>query len=597
MDNERLHANFEALRHTRPDLAAALAELPPSPCCRLTSTPGGAPSLAARDDAGRELWLHSRYDPRLEAERRLAGYEPQPCPLFCGAGLGYAPLEAHRRWNDRLVRLVILEADRRIFRLALEALDWRPLLTDPRVHVFAGDALETIAEAFQHLIGDFLVYGLTVIDHAPSRRLHGPVYARYCALLRAQTQRTTAEVTFTIRDGAGMQENTLRNLPSAARAVPLPRLRGCLGGRPAVVVGAGPSLTRNLAALHHAGDRALIVAVDTALPLLLAEGVRPHLAVAIDPLERNQRHFERLEPFRDQVAAIPLLFDQELYHGILPRYPGPLIFAPLDKCETCRWTNRLLDAAPIMPKGSNVGQTAINAALALGASPLILAGFDLAFDRESGLTHARGTALAGTVDTTTAPLLWTEGIDGAPVPTNATLTHFRLLIERDIAAANAPIIDATEGGARIAGTRVQPLAEALAAHAPLPWQPGDVLARALDAARTPAPDWRSALRTVRQALTETIARAQSLHCGADACCTPDLCAHIRALHADPAARITAEQALAGAHVRLLMTLGERADKPAHDPAIVQAHRDYLAEFLAVTAYFAALLDEMLASPA
>ena len=90
--------------------------------------------------------------------------------------------------------------------------------------------------------------------------------------------------------------NTLRNLPALAREGDVAALAGVAAGVPAIVVAAGPSLDANLEALQTLADRAVVIAVDTALGPLLAAGIAPHLVVAVDPGESNARHLSDLPP-------------------------------------------------------------------------------------------------------------------------------------------------------------------------------------------------------------------------------------------------------------------------------------------------------------
>ena len=61
------------------------------------------------------------------------------------------------------------------------------------------------------------------------------------------------------------------NVPAIASEGNAAALTGLFAGVPAIVIGAGPSLDANLAAIHGLQERALLIAVDTAVrPLLEA---------------------------------------------------------------------------------------------------------------------------------------------------------------------------------------------------------------------------------------------------------------------------------------------------------------------------------------
>src|SRR5690606_18170565 len=96
---------------------------------------------------------------------------------------------------------------------------------------------------------------------------------------------------------------TLGNLPDIARSAGIEALDGACTGTPAVVCGAGPSLDANLVDLRGIPDRALIVAADTALGLLVTGGVTPHLVVAADSSALNARHLTTVAGAGDVMLA------------------------------------------------------------------------------------------------------------------------------------------------------------------------------------------------------------------------------------------------------------------------------------------------------
>src|SRR5207244_12561530 len=93
-------------------------------------------------------------------------------------------------------------------------------------------------------------------------------------------------------------------------------------GRPAIVVSAGPSLGRNIALLKRPGlrDRFVIIAVQTVLKTLLAEGIRPHFVTALDYHEVSRRFYEGLTAA--DVEGITLVVEPQASPAILEAFPG-----------------------------------------------------------------------------------------------------------------------------------------------------------------------------------------------------------------------------------------------------------------------------------
>ncbi len=179
--------------------------------------------------------------------------------------------------------------------------------------------------------------------------------------------------------------NSLRNLPAIVAGRDITALRGTSIGIPAVVVGAGPSLDGLRSQVDNLGDRAVVIATDTALRPLLAQGIEPHLVVGLDPSETNARHLLGLSGCRrtwlvaesalDPRAVAPFA-GRTFWFRVAPHHPWP-------------WLNELgVDVGRLDVWGS-VLTAAFQVAVLAGCDPIILTGADLSFP--GGRPYARGT--------------------------------------------------------------------------------------------------------------------------------------------------------------------------------------------------------------
>ena len=76
--------------------------------------------------------------------------------------------------------------------------------------------------------------------------------------------------------------NLYENLTRFLTAGNLAALKDCMPGTTAVLIGGSPDLDRRFDALRRWKDRALLIAVNRALPALHAAGIEPHFAVVND---------------------------------------------------------------------------------------------------------------------------------------------------------------------------------------------------------------------------------------------------------------------------------------------------------------------------
>jgi hypothetical protein len=179
--------------------------------------------------------------------------------------------------------------------------------------------------------------------------------------------------------------NTLTNLPTIGSEGDAAALADLFTGIPAIVVGAGPSLDSNIPAIADLRDRALVVAVDTAVRPLLAAGIRPHLVVSVDPSEANARHLNDLPDARD----LWFVGEGSLTPSVFPQFKGQTFIYKVSNHEPWPWlAEHGADCAKLQTWGS-VLTTAFDVAVRAGCDPIVFAGSDLAYT--DGLQYCRNT--------------------------------------------------------------------------------------------------------------------------------------------------------------------------------------------------------------
>ena len=154
-----------------------------------------------------------------------------------------------------------------------------------------------------------------------------------------------------------------------------------------------------------------------------------------------------------------MVFSQTLYHGITRSFWGPKFSihqtGNLSAILSYYWG----DKGSIHP-GLHVGHLSYCLAQAMGCTPIILVGMDLAFTGDT--LHAAD--IRSTVDRRPAPHLASEDIFGGLVKTDPAFKSFVSELEREIKNAGTLCIDATEGGAQKEGTIIMRLTDALDAY-------------------------------------------------------------------------------------------------------------------------------------
>ena len=159
-------------------------------------------------------------------------------------------------------------------------------------------------------------------------------------------------------------------------------------GIPAIICGAGPSMTRQLEILKSLDDRALIFAGGSALNALNAAGIQPHLGAGIDP---NPDQYDRLS--RNSAFELPFLYRNRLENRAFGLVHGPRIYITgSGGYDIAEWFEKQLGIkGEEIDEGFNVVNFCIDIARLWGCNPIIFVGMDLAFTEMQ--SYAKGIVL------------------------------------------------------------------------------------------------------------------------------------------------------------------------------------------------------------
>jgi SAM-dependent methyltransferase len=270
--------------------------------------------------------------------------------------------------------------------------------------------------------------------------------------------------------------NTLRNLWYISGQGDAAALSGAFADVPALVVGAGPSLDRNIEQLQTLQHRALVVAVDTACRPLIAAGIQPHLVVSVDPTEINARHLAALPDTRGiwlvaegsiDSSVFPQFGSRTFTFKVSNHHPWPFLAAHgADRGQLQAW--------------GSVLTTAFDLAVRAGCTPIVFAGADLAYT--DGLQYCRNTIheskwKAFPTDAARAEHFKTYleskphstelDVQGRQTVSTPPFVQFRDWIVAQSRAVNRQVINATGGGILHGGAiQIRDLAELAFAERP-----------------------------------------------------------------------------------------------------------------------------------
>ncbi len=259
----------------------------------------------------------------------------------------------------------------------------------------------------------------------------------------------------------------IRNIPALMRqGRSLLHLKGALRGRPAVVVGAGPSLDQAIPLLRDVAGHVTIIVAFKALRAVVAGGISPDFVVCLDP-KQKVRHLEGVDLSRVGCFVIEAACEDEM---LSVAASSPLVpFVASDLTAELVRELKLIEVPLVGTAGSAV-HAAIQVGLILGCEHIYLAGTDFGFPQDRLYATGAGTGDRFVVSADgksysrqpldshfrAGGLVQVAANDGSVVRASLEMIKFREWVERVIAqqaAASEPVrfYNLARQGAVIAG--------------------------------------------------------------------------------------------------------------------------------------------------
>ncbi|MEO6994653.1 MAG: 6-hydroxymethylpterin diphosphokinase MptE-like protein, partial [Lacunisphaera sp.] len=253
------------------------------------------------------------------------------------------------------------------------------------------------------------------------------------------------------QDGFFWQKHILQNAAAYARNRVPASWAGALRGRPAFIVGAGPSLDVSIPQLAAHAGRAVIFSSDSALRALARHGVTADFAVSIDVAKIPAKCLAPDGPAPARVILASV--SPPAWQAAVPSAPFFLSGHQL----TDDWFAAQGVARTEVAVTESCGSTALELAHYLGCDPIHLFGMDLAVDpADQARRHQQDADAALYVRSNFDP---TARLPRVPGNYTDTVPCFALgdwrELDARLATRTAPtVINVTDRGARLRGTTV-----------------------------------------------------------------------------------------------------------------------------------------------
>lgn len=351
-----------------------------SPNVVLEKAKNGQWTASIRAEGAPPFYLHSRYDPAIEATRFAAaqlgsiGEEYPKRIVLYGVGCGHHVKAILKQTEDMGVPVEVWETNVSAFLHVEQVGGFTEMMDDPRLMFVVSEDLQVFAERTKVWEGG----RVHVIVHEPSLRAVPETLEPLKRILHDyQVQQNSVIVYREL-----LQDNFVRNNRKAWPSVSV--FQG-LPSVPVILISAGPSLAKSLALLPEAANHCLLGSVGTAVPLLYRHGIHPDFVVMTDP---QPKMLDQLEGW--DTGEIPLFFLSTLYSEVIERYQGPK-FILFQEENTSAEKMASLRGESLVQTGGSVSTTIFSLARLLGFRPLCLVGQDLAYTGNQ--THVEGAPI------------------------------------------------------------------------------------------------------------------------------------------------------------------------------------------------------------
>ncbi len=404
---------------------------------------------------GIQYRLNSIYNPKLEAEKWLEQFSffNHQCVIsLFGFGNGLIVRKLIDKLNDSDI-LAIYEPSIEVFLHVIKSYDISDILLNDKVSI----TVEGINDYEYHaVIRDHVdwvnVYSQIVCSHPIYDKIFSNEYRDFLKEISDNNLRAILNRNTAAHMGIPMIRNVVQNLQYLEQSNIVLDLYDSIPKEiPVIIVSAGPSLDKNINDLNYAKGKSIIIATDRVLDILLDKDIEPDFIITLDAI-KPLRYFSR----RDNIQ-IPLFTKLESNQEILSFHKGRKIW--YDAHEFLNNLYEKLDKnLAYFNSGGSVSTAAFSVCVALGMKTVILIGQDLAYSGE--FTHVGGEKGVGEAETNIVGMV--EDIYGNMVPIRHDWKIFLTWFEDAISQREEMcVIDATEGGAKIKGTRIMTLKDAI----------------------------------------------------------------------------------------------------------------------------------------
>ncbi|MDQ0161929.1 motility associated factor glycosyltransferase family protein [Aeribacillus alveayuensis] len=432
-----------------------------------------------RDEEGKEFYSGSIYDPVFESEVFLDGvnFDNTGYVLF-GINSNVTLTQILEKKTDN-AWVFVVEKDLRIIKKFLEETDLRPYLENKpeRLIFIYGEeeqAKALVSVYLQSLLG-FYFLQTEVLRTFPTYRLHSEYYHNLLEHFSNILKNHVFNIGNDLDDTLLGIKNELKNLKHVLTKPALKELKDKYKGKPIICVSTGPSLDKQLPLLKQVKGRAIIICAESAMRVLLKNGITPDIVCILERIENSFKLSVEGVKIPEETVLVGLTVIDPRIFDYWPKYMVPVF---KQNITNSRFINEAFNDLGELYCGNSVAHMCYMLANYIGGDPIIVIGQDLAYS-DDGTTHSKDsfynfennqdidinirTKIQDSLSNKGMhnKIVYLDGYYGGKVRSRLLWQQFLIWYEHHVASSNSLTINATEGGVHIKGTERMPFKKAI----------------------------------------------------------------------------------------------------------------------------------------
>ncbi|WP_244834807.1 6-hydroxymethylpterin diphosphokinase MptE-like protein [Clostridium sp. BJN0001] len=407
------------------------------------------------DSCGKKIYIGSKYNQKREIKKFVDSVWPityNDIFIILGLSLG-EHIEEIQKYTELNQKILIVEFNKELIQYCRSDKKIAEILNKSGIKIT--NSIKEVDDFFQNYVNKSNVNFVKVNTYCKYANIFWNEYEHIYSHIKSSIfniviNRNTLNIL-----GNKYFENFLGNIKYIAKNPEINILKDKYKNKPAVIVSAGPSLSKNVNLLRNI-DNTLILTGGRTIKTLMERNIHPSLLGIVDPTDKSY------EIVKDVIEKVdyPLYFNDVTPTYVLLHHKRKKIYSLQNQ-----FLNDILKKdIPSLYGGGSIAHSLTEVALYIGCNPIIYIGQDLAYTND--LEHDNSARNPGSDAKHRIYKrnddIYVDDIYGNKVRTSLVLNSYRENLEKIISEnPSISFINATEGGSNIKGTEIHTLSEVL----------------------------------------------------------------------------------------------------------------------------------------